>query len=33
MDYQREFTFPDLPNRRFDFYLPQENIAIEFDGA
>lgn len=33
IDYQREFIFPDLPKRRFDFYLPQENIAIEFDGT
>lgn len=33
IDYQREFTFPNLPKRRFDFYLPQENIVIEFDGA
>lgn len=32
IDYQKEFTFPDLPQRRFDFYLPKEKIAIEFDG-
>ena len=22
----------DLPKRRYDFYLPDLNIAIEFDG-
>ncbi len=32
IDYQREFIFPDLPQRRFDFYLPELSIAIEFDG-
>lgn len=32
IDYQREFSFSDLPNKRFDFYLPQENTIIEFDG-
>lgn len=33
IDFQKEFIFPDLPNHRFDFYLPKENIVIEFDGA
>ena len=32
IDYQREFIFPDLPSKRFDFYLPDYKIAIEFDG-
>lgn len=32
IDYQKEFMFPDLPNRRFDFFLPEYNMCIEFDG-
>jgi len=32
IDYQKEFIFSDLPQRRFDFFLPEEQIAIEFDG-
>lgn len=32
IDYQKEFKFPALPNRRYDFYLPNEKIAIEYDG-
>ena len=28
----REMTFPDLPNKKFDFYLPNIRTAIEFDG-
>ena len=28
----REYVFKDLPNRRFDFYLPEYNRLIEFDG-
>lgn len=32
IEYQKEFIFPTLPNRRFDFYLPEYNIIIEFDG-
>lgn len=31
-EYQKEFTFPDLKNLRFDFYLPKENIIFEYDG-
>ena len=27
-----EYKFSDLPNRRFDFYLPEFNICIEYDG-
>lgn len=30
--YVKEYTFTDLPNRRFDFYLPKYNRLIEFDG-
>lgn len=30
--YQKEFSFPGLKNKRFDFYLPFDNTAIEFDG-
>lgn len=32
IDYHRQFTFPDLPKRFFDFYIPSLNLAIEFDG-
>lgn len=28
----REYHFEELKNRRFDFYLPDLNICIEFDG-
>ena len=31
-NYVREMMFPDLPNRKFDFYLPDIRTAIEFDG-
>lgn len=30
--YIKEYVFKDLPNRRFDFYLPEYNRLIEFDG-
>lgn len=30
--FNKEYSFSDLKNRRFDFYLPNENICIEFDG-
>lgn len=30
--FEREKIFSDLPNRRFDFYLPLYNRVIEFDG-
>ena len=30
--YKTEFIFSDLSNRRFDFYLPDLNICIEYDG-
>lgn len=32
IEFQREFTFPDFKLRRFDFYLPELNIVIEYDG-
>ena len=32
IEYVKEYTFTDLPNRRFDFYLPKYNRLIEFDG-
>ena len=32
IEYQKEKTFDDFPKRKFDFYLPKENILIEFDG-
>lgn len=32
IQFQREYKFKELPNRRFDFYLPEKNICIEFDG-
>ena len=28
----KEYVFSDLPNRRYDFYLPELNRLIEFDG-
>lgn len=31
IDYQKEFIFPNS-NKRFDFYLPESNICIEYDG-
>lgn len=27
-----EYRFSDLPNRRFDFYLPDYNLCLEYDG-
>lgn len=30
--YEMEYTFKELKNRRFDFYLPEYNACIEFDG-
>ena len=32
IDYQKEFIFPGLPLKRFDFYLPDYKMCIEFDG-
>ena len=32
INYSREVVFNGLPYRRFDFYLPKYNTAIEFDG-
>lgn len=32
IDYQREYKFADLGNLRYDFYLPNYNRLIEFDG-
>ena len=31
IDYQKEFIFPNS-KKRFDFYLPELNICIEYDG-
>lgn len=30
--YEKEYTFNDLPKKRFDFYVPSLNTCIEFDG-
>lgn len=30
--FQTQYTFSDLPNRFFDFYLPNYNLLIEYDG-
>lgn len=30
--YYREKIFDQLPRKRFDFYLPEHNIVIEYDG-
>ena len=32
ISYKTEFIFSNLPNRRFDFYLPDLDICIEYDG-
>lgn len=32
ISFIKEKVFPDLANRRYDFYLPQYNRLIEFDG-
>nr|DAK56236.1 MAG TPA: restriction enzyme [Caudoviricetes sp.] len=32
IDFRREFVFKKLAKRRFDFFLPKKNIAIEYDG-
>ena len=32
IEFFREYKFDELPNRRFDFYLPELNRLIEFDG-
>ena len=32
IEFYKEFIFNDLPKRRFDFYLPQQNRLVEFDG-
>ena len=33
IDYDREKCFPDFNNRRFDFYIPSLNMAIEVQGT
>lgn len=33
INYDREKCFPDFNNRRFDFYIPSKNMAIEIQGA
>lgn len=30
--YNKEYVFKDYPQARYDFYLPDSNIIIEFDG-
>lgn len=30
--FHKEFIFPDLPLLRFDFYIPDKNVIIEYDG-
>ena len=32
IEFYKEFIFNNLPKRRFDFYLPELNRLIEFDG-
>lgn len=32
VNYKKEFNFKDLPKLRFDFYLPDYNCCIEYDG-
>ena len=32
IQFNKEYIFTDLKNRRFDFYLPELNRLIEFDG-
>ena len=32
IQFNKEYVFTDLKNRRFDFYLPELNRLIEFDG-
>lgn len=32
INYIKEYTFTNLPKLRYDFYLPDLNILIEFDG-
>ena len=32
IQYEEQYTFPDLKNKRYDFFLPTEQRLIEFDG-
>ena len=32
INYLKEYSFKDLNNLRFDFYLPDYKTCIEFDG-
>ena len=32
VEYKREYSFPNLKRMRFDFYIPEINTVIEFDG-
>lgn len=32
IEYHKEFVFPNLKNRKFDFFLPKYNMIIEYDG-
>ena len=32
IDYKREYRFEDLDGHRFDFFIPEKNLLIEFDG-
>lgn len=33
IDYQREFSLPGMGRKKFDFYLPELKVAIEYDGS
>lgn len=32
INFKKEYTFPDLPKKRFDFYIPCCSICLEYDG-
>ncbi|MCF0124722.1 MAG: hypothetical protein HUJ68_03020 [Clostridia bacterium] len=32
IEFLKEFSFPDLKNRKFDFYIPNLDVVIEYDG-
>ena len=32
IEFLKEYVFKDFLNARYDFYLPKENVCIEFDG-
>jgi len=33
INFEEQKIFNNLPRKRFDFYLPDQNLCIEFDGA